>query len=125
MLQRILHTASVNYAMAVFWVYVAAFCAAFMSIFVFPPAALAMVFAGALLLVPAVAVGKILRAAARAANRPYLRSGVCPVCRAKGMRDAPLALPRDEGEPSEVAAASACPACGARYEVRGEWLPPA
>ncbi len=110
MLQRILHVLRGNYALAVFWIYVAAFVVAFLSIFVFPPLALGMVFVGIFALVPAVLLGMAIRAAARAATRPYLRKGICPLCR----QERAVAL-----EPGELT----CVACGSRFAVNGEELP--
>lgn len=108
-----------NYVLAVFWAYIAAFVVAFLSIFVFPPAALGLVFAAALLLIPAVIVGKLVRLASRMADRPYLRRRVCPVCRA--------ALPVEGASvgASADAPSDKCSACGAAYDARGYWLPDA
>jgi hypothetical protein len=107
--QRILHVLRARYALVVFWAYVAAFGVAFLSIFVFPPAALALVLTGLLLLLPAVLLGAVLRMADRMLSRPCLARGECPHCRAGGG--------------GAITAAFECPSCGARFDDHGAWLP--
>ena len=115
-----------NYVLAVFWAYIAAFVVAFLSIFVFPPAALGLVFVGALLLIPAVIAGKLVRVASRMADRPYLRRRVCPVCRAALPAEAASVEASASADPaSAVAPSDKCSACGAAYDARGYWLPDA
>lgn len=109
MFQRILHAIRARYTLAVFWTYVVAFGVAFLSIFVFPPAALALVLTGLLLLVPAVLVGSALRLADRVVSAPCLARGECPHCRASHGGAGPAAFE--------------CSACGARFDERGEWIP--
>lgn len=84
MLHRALNWIRANYALGVFWAYLAAFGVAFLSIVVFPPAAIALVLVGLLLLIPAVAVGGVVRMLHRASCRACMRKGVCPACGQKG-----------------------------------------
>jgi hypothetical protein len=108
-LQRFLHIVRAHYAWGVFWAYLAAVGVAFLSIFVFPPAALGLVLAGALMLPVAVLGGALLRAVDRVASRPYWKSGVCPHCRAEGQE-----FP---------GASQTCSQCGAQFSPDGEWQP--
>ena len=81
MLQRVLASLRANYGVTVFFLYLCAFAVAFVGTFTLPLLAIGMVLLSIFLLVPAVLVGDLIGALSRAANRPYMRRGICPRCR--------------------------------------------
>jgi hypothetical protein len=80
LLYQVLHAVDRSYTLAVFWVYVAAFLLTFTLIFIFPPAAIVMVFVALLGLGIAVAGGKLIGLSARLTARSFLQRGRCPRC---------------------------------------------
>ena len=107
MLYRIIHAINESFALAVFWLYVAAMILGLGTIFVFPQAAVVLVFLGLLCLGPAIIGSKILAAIDRALARQILRQGACPHC-------GQFSEPRpDPGAPWR------CPNCHAAFEASG------
>jgi len=82
MLQRLLSALRAKYGITVFCLYLGAFAVAFVGTFTLPLLAIGMVLLAIFMLVPAVLLGDTIGALSRAANRPYIRRGVCPRCRA-------------------------------------------
>lgn len=82
MVQRVLAAVRSRYGITVFFLYLAAFGVAFVGTFTLPLLAIGMVLAAIFMLVPAVLLGDLVGALSRAANRPYIRRGTCPTCRA-------------------------------------------
>ena len=80
MLFRVIHAINAGYALAIFWVYVAALVVGLCAVFIFPPAPLMLVFLGLLFLGPALIGSKILLSIERLLVRRLVRHGVCPQC---------------------------------------------
>jgi hypothetical protein len=91
----------------VFFLYLGAFGIAFVGTFTLPLLAIGMVLASIFMLVPAVVLGDLIGALSRAANRSYLRTGVCPQCRAQ------------QG-PAFEPPVYRCAFCGAAFEADGD-----
>jgi ribosomal protein S27AE len=75
-----LHAINAGYALAVFWMYVAALAFGMCTIFFFPQMAVVLVFLGLLFLGPALIGSKVLFAVERRLARQSLRRRVCPRC---------------------------------------------
>ena len=107
MLYRIVHILHESFALTVFWMYVVALILGLGTIFVFPQAAVVLVFLGLLFLGPAVIGSKLLAALDHAMARQILKRGECPHC----------------GEVSEPRTVSDetwhCPNCQAVYAPTG------
>ena len=107
MIQRVLAAVRAHYGVTVFFLYCAAFCVAFVGTFTLPLLAIGMVLASIFMLVPAVVLGDLIGALSRAANRSYLRTGVCPKCRAQ------------QG-PAFEPPVYRCAFCGSAFEADGD-----
>lgn len=107
MVQRVLSAIRARYGITVFFMYLGAFGIAFVGTFTLPLLAIGMVLASIFMLVPAVVLGDAIGALSRAANRPYLRKGVCPKCRAQ------------QG-PAFEPPVYRCAFCGAAFEADGD-----
>lgn len=112
MLLRLLRRFNRGYAFGVFAIYLVAFGIAFLFIFIFPPATLALLFVSIFGLLVVQGLGFILRAVERRWNRKRLVQGRCPACGAAAL----AAMPDAPG-------AVRCGACDARHDASGCWLP--
>jgi len=111
MLLRLLRQLNRAYGYAVFAIYLAAFGIAFLFVFIFPPATLAMLFISIFGLLFFNALGFVLRTIERRWNRARLAKGICPVCGA-------AALSSVIGHAGETR----CGVCDACHDAQGAWI---
>lgn len=107
MLQRFFTALRANYGVTVFFLYLCAFAIAFVGTFTLPLIAIGMVLISIFLLVPAVLLGDVIGALARATNRPYIRKDICPRC-------------RQQQGPAWEPPVYRCGFCGAAFESDGD-----
>jgi hypothetical protein len=113
MILRLLRQLNRAYGYAVFGIYLAAFGIAFLFVFIFPPATLALLFISIFGLLVFNMLGFALRTIERRWNRARLGKGLCPECGSAAL--------------SAVAAGSGeirCGACDARHDAQGAWIKP-
>lgn len=111
MLYRAVRTIHRGYSLTVLWGYVALFGLAFCFMFMFPPATLALLFAGIFGLV-AVYVGHLaLGVAENSLARGSIKRSICPNCR--------QAIDQPATPPTQGSARSTCAGCGAVFERNG------
>lgn len=113
MILRLLRHFNRAYGYAVFGIYLAAFGIAFLFIFIFPPATLALLFISIFGLIFFNVLGFALRTIERRWNRARLAKGLCPECGAAALS----AVVAGAGE-------IRCGACDARHDAQGAWIKP-
>jgi hypothetical protein len=113
MLLRLLRRFNRAYGYAVFALYLAAFGIAFLFVFIFPPATLALLFLSIFGLLFFNVLGFVLRTIERRWNRARLGKGLCPECGAAALS----AVVANQ-------AATQCGVCDARHDAAGAWIKP-
>ncbi|MBM4114287.1 MAG: hypothetical protein FJ252_00225 [Phycisphaerae bacterium] len=113
MILRLLRQLNRAYGYAVFGIYLAAFGIAFLFVFIFPPATLALLFISIFGLLFFNVLGFVLRTIEKRWNRARLDKGLCPECGA-------AALSAVSGRTGEIR----CGACDARHDAQGAWIKP-
>ncbi|MBM4111037.1 MAG: hypothetical protein FJ254_06745 [Phycisphaerae bacterium] len=101
------------YGFLVFAIYLAAFGIAFLFIFIFPPATLALLFLSIMGLLVFKALGSVLLTVERRWNRARLAKGICPECGAAALS----VVVADAG-------AMQCGVCEVRHDAQGAWIKP-
>ncbi len=113
MILKLLRQLNRAYGYAVFGIYLAAFGIAFLFVFIFPPATLALLFISIFGLLFFNVLGFVLRTIERRWNRARLGKGLCPECGAAALS----AVASGSGEIQ-------CGACDARHDAQGAWIKP-
>ncbi|MFM1883791.1 MAG: hypothetical protein RJA05_2200 [Planctomycetota bacterium] len=113
MVLKLLRQLNRAYGYAVFGIYLVAFGIAFLFVFIFPPATLALLFISIFGLLFFNALGFMLRTIERRWNRARLDKGRCPECGA-------AALSAIVGGAGGVR----CGACDAMHDAQGAWIKP-
>lgn len=113
MILKLLRQLNRAYGYAVFGIYLAAFGIAFLFVFIFPPATLALLFISIFGLLFFNVLGFALRTLERRWNRARLGRGLCPECGA-------AALSTAVGNAGETR----CGMCDARHDAHGAWIKP-
>jgi len=114
MLYRILCSFNDDFGLFVFFTYLAAFCLAFVLVFVFPPGALALVLLGLFGIIGIWILVSCSRSLERSLGRKLLIGGNCPVC-AGGLQ---------EPESLDGLVHRICSDCGQGFESDGRRCEP-
>jgi hypothetical protein len=102
-LYRVLNATLQGYTLVAFWVFMAMFLLAFVSMFVFPPLSIMLVFVGLFGLFGAWAGHRVLGLVVGRIARLLLGGGMCPACGETGVESPPCQ----------------CAACGGRFGPEG------
>lgn len=113
-----------GYALTLFWLYIGLFGVAFLCIFVFPPATLALLFVGIFGLVVAYMGGVLLGVTENSLARSALRRSRCPSCGGAMGEPAAASAVAFAGAPGVAATDRTCSVCGARFESSGSEIDP-
>lgn len=116
MLYRVVRSIHRGYALTILWAYVGLFGLAFCFMFMFPPATLALVFAGIFGLAAAYVGEFMLGITENSLARGFLRRSTCPRCRG-AVTGSVATGPRDSTR-------TTCPACGTVFERNGAEVDP-
>lgn len=113
MILKLLRQLNRAYGYAVFGIYLAAFGIAFLFVFIFPPATLALLFISIFGLLFFNVLGFVLRTIERRWNRARLAKGLCPECGSAAL----ASVAPGAGE-------IRCGVCDARHDAQGAWIKP-